>query len=49
MLMIPRKSISGICFPTEVTFLSCQLCPRKRCPSRKAAYDEKIKKKYDEQ
>jgi hypothetical protein len=47
MLMIPRKSISGIYFPTEVTFLSCQLCSRQRCSSRKAAYDEKIKKKYE--
>lgn len=46
MLMIPRKSISGIFFPTEVMFLSCQLCPRKGCPSRKAPYDEALRKKY---
>ncbi len=46
MLMIPRKSISGICFPTDVTFFSCQLCPRERCPARKAPYDENLKKKY---
>ncbi|UCC38579.1 MAG: vitamin B12 dependent methionine synthase [Candidatus Aminicenantes bacterium] len=46
MLMIPRKSISGIYFPAEVTFLSCQLCPRERCPARKAPYDEDLKKKY---
>ncbi|HDZ26639.1 hypothetical protein LCGC14_0885790 [marine sediment metagenome] len=46
MLMIPRKSISGILFPTEVTFFSCQLCPRERCPARKAIYDENLKKKY---
>jgi len=46
LLMIPRKSISGIYFPTEVTFLSCQLCPRKDCPSRKAPYDRNLKKKY---
>ena len=46
MLMIPRKSISGILFPTEVTFFSCQLCPRERCPARKALYDENLKKKY---
>jgi len=25
-LMIPKKSESGICFPTEVKFYSCQLC-----------------------
>ncbi|MFP4082504.1 MAG: hypothetical protein ACLFVG_07065 [Candidatus Aminicenantes bacterium] len=46
MLMIPRKSISGILFPTEVTFSSCQLCPRKRCPERKASYDQNLRKKY---
>jgi hypothetical protein len=46
MLMIPRKSISGIFFPTEVMFFSCQLCPRKGCPARKAPYDEALRKKY---
>jgi len=46
MLMIPRKSISGIYFPTEVTFLSCQLCTREQCPARSAPYDEELKKKY---
>jgi hypothetical protein len=46
MLMIPRKSVSGIYFPTEVTFFSCQLCPRVRCPARSAPYDENLKKEY---
>jgi hypothetical protein len=45
MLMIPSKSVSGICFPTEQTFASCQLCPRERCPSRQAKYDGSL---YDE-
>ncbi|MGD2178888.1 MAG: vitamin B12 dependent-methionine synthase activation domain-containing protein [Anaerolineae bacterium] len=39
MLMIPSKSVSGIRFPVERTFESCQLCQRERCPSRKAPYD----------
>jgi hypothetical protein len=39
LLMIPRKSISGFYFPTEISFFSCQLCPRKHCESRKAAFD----------
>ncbi|HDQ72276.1 MAG TPA: vitamin B12 dependent methionine synthase [Chloroflexi bacterium] len=39
MLMIPSKSVSGIRFPVEKTFESCQLCQRERCPSRKAPYD----------
>lgn len=46
MLMIPRKSISGMFFPTEVTFFSCQLCPRKGCPARQAPYDEMLREKY---
>ncbi|UCD71443.1 MAG: hypothetical protein JSW70_00205 [Syntrophobacterales bacterium] len=46
MLMIPRKSVSGIFFPTEVMFFSCQLCPRNGCPARKAPYDETLEKEY---
>ena len=46
MLMLPAKSISGIFFPTEVSFISCQLCPRARCESRKAKYDEKLAGEY---
>lgn len=46
MLMIPRKSVSGIYFPTEVSFFSCQLCDRKSCPGRKAAFDEQLKQTY---
>jgi hypothetical protein len=42
MLMVPSKSVSGIRFPTEKTFESCQLCQRDRCPSRKAPYDEEL-------
>ena len=45
-LMIPRKSISGIYFPTEIKFYSCQLCPRERCIGRKAPYDSKLAKNY---
>jgi len=45
-LMIPRKSLSGIYFPSEIPFLSCQLCPRQSCPSRQAAFDHKLAEKY---
>jgi hypothetical protein len=48
MLMIPRKSVSGIYFPKEVSFYSCQLCERERCPGRIAAYDADIAKQYGE-
>jgi len=44
--MLPAKSVSGFYFPTEVSFYSCRLCPRKRCESRKAKYDEKLAAKY---
>jgi len=46
LLMIPRKSLSGIYFPTEIPFMACQLCPRENCPSRKARYDEKLAREY---
>ena len=46
LLMVPRKSISGIYFPTEVDFHSCQLCPRANCVGRKAPYDPELEKRY---
>jgi hypothetical protein len=46
LLMLPAKSISGIYFPTEVSFFSCQLCPRERCESRKATYDPGLAQEY---
>jgi len=46
LLMIPRKSVSGIYFPTEVPFYSCQLCPRKNCKERKAPYDKNLEERY---
>jgi hypothetical protein len=39
-LMAPLKTLSGIRFPKEGTFESCQLCTRGKCPGRKAAYDQ---------
>jgi len=38
LLMVPRKSISGIFFPSEEGFVACQLCDRERCPGRKAPF-----------
>jgi len=46
MLMIPRKSVSGIIFPTEVDFNSCQLCPRENCPGRQAQFNAELENKY---
>ncbi|MCU0562878.1 MAG: hypothetical protein MUE48_02875 [Desulfobacterales bacterium] len=45
-LMLPRKSVSGIYFPSESSFFSCRLCPRERCESRKARYDKSLVKEY---
>ena len=41
-LMLPMKSVSGVYFPTETSFESCRLCPRKVCPGRRAPYDPKL-------
>ena len=46
LLMIPRKSVSGIYFPTKVTFYNCQLCPREHCEGRKAVYNKELARKY---
>ena len=45
-LMIPNKSVSGIYFPTEIRFESCQLCPREVCPGRQAPYDKNLLETY---
>jgi hypothetical protein len=46
MLMIPTKSVSGIYFPTDIPFYSCQLCPREKCQGRRAKYDKKLAQEY---
>lgn len=40
MLMLPNKSVSGLRFPNEHGYVNCALCPRDRCPNRKAVYDK---------
>ncbi|MBN1997287.1 vitamin B12 dependent methionine synthase [candidate division KSB1 bacterium] len=37
-LMIPYKSVSGVFYETEKTFISCHLCPRVNCRQRRAAF-----------
>ena len=46
LVMFPNKSLSGIYFPTEIPFYSCQLCQRENCSGRKAPYDEKLAREY---
>ena len=46
-LMVPTKSISGIYFPTDLPFYTCQLCSRKDCDSRKARFDKILAREYN--
>ncbi len=41
-LMIPNKTVSGILFPTEHDFRTCQVCHREVCPNRTAPFDAAI-------
>jgi hypothetical protein len=38
-LMVPNKSVSGLLYPSEHDFASCQLCHREKCPGRRAPFD----------
>jgi hypothetical protein len=42
LLMLPRKSISGILFGSEELFESCLLCPGEECPVRLMPYDRDL-------
>ena len=48
-VMHPLKSISGIYYPTEIRFESCQLCPREKCPGRRAPYSPEMAAEYQQQ
>ena len=41
-LMLPNKSVSGIRFPTEIDFQSCQLCHRENCPGRRSPFNKEL-------
>ncbi len=45
MMMIPVKSVSGIRFASDQSFLSCQLCPREGCCARRIPYDPELYEK----
>ena len=44
-LMLPNKSVSGLRFPVETTFESCQLCNMQDCPGRRAPFEKDL---YDD-
>ena len=41
-LMVPNKTTSGILFPTEKDFRSCEVCHRENCPSRHAPFNKRL-------
>jgi hypothetical protein len=41
-LMQPNKTVSGLIFPTEKDFITCQLCHRENCPNRHAPFSEQL-------
>jgi hypothetical protein len=41
-LMVPNKTTSGILFPTETDFRSCEVCHREHCPSRQAPFNKTL-------
>jgi len=45
-LMVPLNTVSGILFPSEIGFESCQLCPRENCTGRRAKFDPELVKMY---
>ena len=45
-VMKPIKSRSGIVFPNDTGFLSCQICTQLKCPGRRAKYDPELQKQY---
>jgi len=41
-LMAPNKTTSGILFPAETDFRSCEVCRRENCSSRKAPFNRAL-------
>ena len=42
LVIAPDMSVSGILFPTETDFQSCQLCHRENCRFRRAPFDREL-------
>ncbi len=41
-MLAPEMSLSGIYFPSEVDYQSCQLCHREKCRSRMAPFNQEL-------
>jgi hypothetical protein len=42
LLMIPNKTRSGIVFPSDKDYHTCQLCQRPDCPGRRRPFDPQL-------
>lgn len=42
LLMIPNKTRSGIVFPSDKEYHTCQLCHRADCPGRRTPFDPRL-------
>jgi hypothetical protein len=42
LVIVPDMSVSGVLFPTETDFQSCQLCHRENCRFRRAPFDREL-------
>jgi hypothetical protein len=42
LVLIPDVSVSGIFFPTQTDYQSCQLCHRENCHYRRAPFDRQL-------
>lgn len=41
-MMLPNKTVSGITYPSQGDFHTCQLCHRESCPNRRAPFDANL-------
>lgn len=48
-LMVPNKTTSGIVFPTEKDFRSCEVCHRENCSSRQAPFNKQLWEEIEEE
>ena len=42
LLMLPNKTVSRIYFPNESGYINCSLCPKEKCPNRRAKFDPEL-------
>ncbi len=43
-LLYPVKSVSGLIFPSDISYVNCMLCTKKNCESRRAPFNAELYK-----